>query len=477
MDKVTVKSGVKNFVYTSIAQVSNLILNSLLTLIVPMFLNIEAYSYWQLFFFYASYSGFFQFGLNDGVYLRYGGKKYDELDKSVMKSQLVLLVVSQIIISIVIFAYINFIVTDGDRGYVLLTTAVCIIITGITTFFWHILQATNRIKEYAKSIMIDKILLIVFIAIFVGFSIDSFKFLIAFNLFTRLIGLLYCCLCCKDIIFAKTDYYKNSIKELGLNVSSGIKLMLSNISSMLILGSGKMIIDKVWGVVVFGKVSFAVSLTNFILLFVNQISIVIFPTLKKLNEEELKKVYSFVRELLNIILLSVFLFYIPAKFFVGLILPKYSESMIYFMLVLPLCTFSGKMQLLFNTYMKVLREEGKLLFLNAISVIIAIILCAISAWVFDSIVLVVISMTVTAIIRSIMAEIYLSNLLNVKFWKSIIIDVLYSVGFIIITLIFDNIISFCIYLTIYLIYMFLNRKNLKTLYNKLISFMKRKDDV
>ena len=39
------------------------------TLILPKFLGIESFGYWQLFLFYVSYIGFFHLGINDGVYL------------------------------------------------------------------------------------------------------------------------------------------------------------------------------------------------------------------------------------------------------------------------------------------------------------------------------------------------------------------------------------------------------------------------
>ena len=44
-------------------------------------IGVEKYGYWQLYLFYTSYVGFFQLGWNDGIYLRYGGEDYNNLDK------------------------------------------------------------------------------------------------------------------------------------------------------------------------------------------------------------------------------------------------------------------------------------------------------------------------------------------------------------------------------------------------------------
>lgn len=48
----------------------------------------EEYGYCQLHLFYSSYVGFLHFGWNDGIYLRYGGKNYIELDKKLFFFQI-----------------------------------------------------------------------------------------------------------------------------------------------------------------------------------------------------------------------------------------------------------------------------------------------------------------------------------------------------------------------------------------------------
>ena len=54
----------------------------------PKALGAEAFSYWQLFLFHASYLPCLALGLNDGVYLRYGGCERARLDLAALKSQL-----------------------------------------------------------------------------------------------------------------------------------------------------------------------------------------------------------------------------------------------------------------------------------------------------------------------------------------------------------------------------------------------------
>lgn len=71
----------KNFSYTFSSNLITLVVSTLVTLIVPKLIGVEDYGFWQLYMFYSTYVGFFHFGWNDGIYLRYGGEKYESLDK------------------------------------------------------------------------------------------------------------------------------------------------------------------------------------------------------------------------------------------------------------------------------------------------------------------------------------------------------------------------------------------------------------
>lgn len=76
-----------DLVYAFISQIVSLLLSIILSLLVPKLLGLQSFSYWQLFIFYTNYLMFLHLGLNDGVYLQYGGTKFKDLDLSSIKSQ------------------------------------------------------------------------------------------------------------------------------------------------------------------------------------------------------------------------------------------------------------------------------------------------------------------------------------------------------------------------------------------------------
>jgi len=71
----------KNFSYSLASNLISLIISALIVLVIPRIIGVEDYGYWQLYLFYSSYITFLTLGWNDGIYLRYGGEKYDNLDK------------------------------------------------------------------------------------------------------------------------------------------------------------------------------------------------------------------------------------------------------------------------------------------------------------------------------------------------------------------------------------------------------------
>lgn len=73
------------FIYAFATNGCSFLISALSTLVIPRFIGITEYGYWQLYMFYVSYVGIFHLGWNDGIYLRYGGKQYDSLDKETLK--------------------------------------------------------------------------------------------------------------------------------------------------------------------------------------------------------------------------------------------------------------------------------------------------------------------------------------------------------------------------------------------------------
>src|SRR4051794_13524444 len=98
----TFKRFARSFSYIFFANILSIVVSTILILIVPKFIGVEDYGYWQLYIFYSSYISYMSLGLTDGAYLRYGGQDYKSLHKPVFVSQYWFLVGFDLVVNFLI---------------------------------------------------------------------------------------------------------------------------------------------------------------------------------------------------------------------------------------------------------------------------------------------------------------------------------------------------------------------------------------
>lgn len=457
---MNIRKTIQNMFYAFFAQGLSLFMSVLMLAIVPKVLGIVEFSYWQLFLFYCSFVGFFHLGFNDGVYLQIGGKDYSEINKELIGNQIRISFAIQTIIVLLIWMFLFFFINDGNREFILFTTGIYLLVYNLSGCIGLIFQAVNQTKVFSISTIIDKTLFLIFVCCILFLRIDNYKVLIVSYLVVRVLVLIYCIYKGKELIFVNNILDKAVVRDFLTNIIVGSKLMIANISSTLVLGIGRQVIDSVWGLKAFGKFSFSISISSFFLLFISQISMVLFPALRASKTSIIKNFYIYMTQILDIILPIVYLAYFPLGIILNIWLPQYSESYTYLSLILPLCVFDGKMQLMCNTYFKVLRRENFLLFINIFSMIVSLLLSLISAFFIHNIYFVAIAMLISIAIRSVISEIYLARVMKYSISNSLILEVMFAVLFVSGNLWLNRSLSFFVIFCTYVLLLIINKKNI-----------------
>jgi O-antigen/teichoic acid export membrane protein len=463
---------IKSFSYTLSSNFINLLISTLVVLIVPKLIGVEEYGYWQLYLFYASYVGFLHFGWNDGIYLRYGGKEYKDLNKNLFFSQFYMQVLLQVIIAVIIVIVSIFTLNNGNRIFIFQMIAINLVLTNLVSMLQFILQATNRFKEYSKITMLGRILYFVLTIVLLISGLRDYKILILADLVGRLISLIYAMYCCKDIVVYKVRSFYFSFKEMIDNINVGIKLMFANIASMLIIGVVRFGIEKNWDVTTFGKVSLTLSISNLMMTFINAVGIIMFPILRRTDESKLSYIYNMMRDFLMTLLLGALIIYYPLKVVISLWLPQYTESLLYMAILFPMFIYEGKMALLINTYMKSMRKERNMLIINLISLIFSILLTIITTILLKSLDLAITSIVITLAFRSVIAELYLSKILKIDMMKEIILELIITMIFILTSWFINSWHVTLIYGVVYFSYLVIKRKSIKYSLNNIKALVK-----
>ena len=399
----------KNITFALLAQIVSLMASVLMSLFVPKILNIYDYALWQLFLFYNSYVGLFLFGLNGGIYLTEGGKRGSDIDYSAIGSQIRFGALVQIIIGICIFVAVNLINQNPDRVFVLCAASIYLIISNVNDLFGYFYQAINQTRLYSISATVDRALFLAVLAISVtAFRVDDYKVYIVAFIATKSVALALTLGFGREIICSKWTNVRLTILNVIHSIQIGLKLTISTLAGTLILGVTRQLVDLSMGIEVFGKVSFSVSMVNFFLQFSAQFALVLFPELRR-KGDNLPNIYKRSSSLLSTVLPVVYILYIPLSVLINAWLPQYQDSLKYLILLLPMCIYDGKMNVLGTTYYKVVRKEGTLLKVNLVSLGASIVLNFLACFVFRSLTLSLTFTTFVIMARSIYSEKYFEN--------------------------------------------------------------------
>lgn len=468
-----VKKLIRDTLFAFLAQGISLFLSITTSLVMPKLLGVAEYGYWQLFVFYVNYVGIFHLGLNDGVYLINGGKTRSTLDRRSIKSQFVIATSYELIGAALICICACTGVFGPKRSAVLLFTGIYMPLINASGFLGYIFQSLNETKLFSFSIILDKLIFLVPLVLLLLAHVTQFEWYAAFYAISKACSLLYCLCKARDILSEKPYPLRQSVRLVWTSIKVGLKLMFALIANMLVLGIAQFVSDYRWGVETFGKLSFSISLVNFFIVFISQASMVLFPALRQADEQELRHVYRRMRDVMELGFPAFYLCYFPIVWIMGLWLPQYALSFRLFILLLPLCVFDTKMDICCTTYLKVLRKEKQLLFINFATCALSTILVVVSAFVFSSVYLVVGSVTFAIVARSFISELYLNKQMNVEIKALSVEEMMVTIVFIALNFLLEPFVAFVIYGLVYVAYLVINRQACAELISAVVRMAKK----
>lgn len=452
----------KNLIYAFIAQIVSLTSSVVISFMVPRILGVTEFAYWQLFLFYVSYINISRLGIIDGLYLKLGGMNINIIDKNLLKTEWLVFIILQIIFAFFMFKICYFITIDKNRMWVLLICSICLILINNNNYFGFILQALNKTSIYSTSEIIYNMFWFIGIIVLYIVTKKSYKIIIILYTIGQFCTGVYLMYKCKWLFKAKLINIKYIMKDIFENIKLGLPILIAMYASMFIIGSARFIVDFKWGIKIFGAFSFALSLSTFVLKFISQISMVLFPMLRHFNNENLRQIYKITKDTFSYILPIILIIYLPITIFLNYWLPQYNNSIIYFGILLPICLFDGKMQLIYSTYFKVLKKGKALLIVNIIASSVCFLLSIIFANFTKDLKFIAISINLAILVRCYLSEFYINKLLHIKTtYKQIITEVILMFIFVIVVILFSSVNAVMIYILFYIIYCIFNFEEIK----------------
>lgn len=349
--------------YAFVAQILSLLVSMFMTFFVSKYISISNYGYYQLFLFYSTYMPLLQFGLSEGVYLENGGRSYSSLDYDDLHLIFYNGLSCIFIVGFLLYLCSSIILTDIT---IVLLELLFAIVNYIYTFFGLLLQASKRTTDFSFSVIVGKILTLLLFISFVFFKMESYIWYCGSFIIGHLLTSIIVTIKCKEIAIRKIGF-KFVLFSKRKTVFSGLSLLVSGLASSFLLGINRIFIELYYGIDYFAKVSMALNLINIFIVFAIQFGMVLFPELAKLDINEQKTAYVRLCRYTTFLFPVLFLLYLPIKRFLPLWIPKYKDSINWMLLFIPYMVYEIKTQIVYNTFIKILRDEKKLLLVNLAS--------------------------------------------------------------------------------------------------------------
>ena len=473
--KITTKKFATNVIISIAVQIISLAVSVILNLVVPKLIDEYQYAYWQVYVLYVGYVGILHFGLLDGLVLRYSKYDYEELDRERLRSQFKILLIFTSVITLAM-ATVSAFALGGAYKYIFILVAVGVVTKNLVTYNSYMFQITNRISKYAVLTIAQRVAYGLVTVLLLALRVNNFYWYCIADLIGDVVGIAIGAIFNRGLYFGKSLKLSDAFKELKDNVSSGILLMIANWSAMLLVGGAKMIVQWHWDELLFGKVSFAFSVSNLFLVFITAISVVLFPSLKRIDENKLPEMYKTVRSILSPLLFFMMIFYFAGCWILNMWLPKYSDSLVYLGVLLPIIIYSSKVSLLTNNYLKVYRKEKTMLIVNLISITVGIVVFSLCAFLFDSLFALLSGVVFVIMLNSILSEICVLRVIKVRIVKDFIFEAIMTVGFILAAVLLPLWMGCLVYAGLFVLYGIANYKSIVKLLKQIFARRKKSDN-
>ncbi len=453
------KRVLKNIVMVAIGNLCTILAGILVGFLVPKMMvngdsNIE-YGFYKIFTLYLGYIGIFHLGFCDGILLVFVGKKYEELNKEQFRCYTrFFLVFETLIAAIILLGALPFF--NSEYGFIFTFIAINLLGGNITEYYQQISQATGRFKELSLRNIIKAVLnSLIILVLYVMFKTNvinylQFRIYIYFTTIVQWAISIWYIIRYRDITFGKAVKLKNELPNIKKLFIIGIPLLIANLVSGLILTIDRQFVSLLFNEEVYASYAFAYNMLNLITTATAAISIVLYPTLKRLNVERLKKNYNKFIAIISIFVGFCIVSYFPLHFIVTTWLDKYSESLPIFKVIMPGLMLSSCISMIMFNYYKTLGLSTKYFVISVIVLGLSILANVIAYLIYKTPIAISIASVIVMGIWYIITEFTLIRKWKINPLKNLIYIILIMTSFYLITYLIENIfIGFGIYLLVY----------------------------
>ncbi len=289
------------------------------SIVFPKLLSINDYAVYQTFMLYLSYTLVLSLGLSSGLFIKYGGRNYHEIDQKAYKSEIILLFVI-----LLLFTIIGVVSAIFFHNKIVLYISLCIVSLNFVVTYKFLYQAWNKFKIYS---VINGIIPISISGLALLFWLVTGNLKADFVIAPYLIVNGLVCLYLLGGFYQETLKVKvNKIfsSENFALIRIGFFVMLGNFINILIHSLDRFFVKALFSSYEFAIYSFAMSLQTIMTIFITAIAQPLYPQLVAGKIDEKKG--SQIKEILILFGSLSGCAYFVCALIIKWLLPKYLAS-------------------------------------------------------------------------------------------------------------------------------------------------------
>ncbi|MDW3710264.1 oligosaccharide flippase family protein [Enterococcus faecium] len=444
------KSTIQEIINVSISNLCIVFSGVFVGFIIPKVLGVTEYGYYKIFTLYTTYVSIFSFGISEGLYLKYSGTEYEDLDKRGIRFYTRFLSMLQILMSLVV-AIIAVSVLPGEYKYIFVAVAIYMVELNITVYYQYVAQMTMRFKDYSARNLVKSLFTIISVVLMYliyranGKEMLPYKLYVGFVLVISTILLVMYIYKFRDITFGKSLMWKEKKGELLELIKIGVPFVIASLCATLILSIDRQFVSLGFDTATYGIYAFAYNMLSLVTVCTSAISTVLYPTLKQSKDGRISEQYPMLVSYVAIFIFFALSSYFPLCIVVKYFLPQYMSSLVIFRIVFPGLAFSAVISVVMQNYYKLLNKNQYFFYINLIVLIVSIVTNYVALIIWRTPQAISWASIVTLVFYYVAAERFFVKEFKVVWKKNLLYCSIMAVGFYLITLISNVYFGFVIY--------------------------------
>ncbi|WP_332237851.1 lipopolysaccharide biosynthesis protein [Sporolactobacillus sp. KGMB 08714] len=258
------------------ANVVNILVGIVTGFLVPAFLPINAYADIKTFTLYVSYLGILHLGFIDGVFIKYGGERFNRIDRDSLAGEKNFLLIFQLAVTLLILAAGLYM-----KSLVIIALALSVVPVNMTTFYRNVFQSMGEFSIYTR-IMYATSLATLFVQLFLLFIIHAEK---SAPYVYGLVLINYFIFFALEILLPlkKTRPIWNAADFRKL-FRAGIFIMIGNFSTVFYYSVDRLLVKHFFTTSAFAYYSFAISMLSAVNILITSLTSTLYPYLSRMAD-------------------------------------------------------------------------------------------------------------------------------------------------------------------------------------------------